>query len=100
MSGEAKTIQTPQGRKVRAEVMKRTVDVDGTPTDYWDVVSSSGFLSEGWPTRKLAIARRDQHLAEHETGKPAPPKAELLSEPEEDQLARGIADALAQRRRD
>ncbi len=94
---DSRTVGTPQGRKVRAEVFKRTIDVGGVETDYWDVASSSGFLSQGWPTKKLALERRDQHLTEHETGEPAPPKADLLTVPEEDQLARGIAEALAKR---
>lgn len=66
---------------------------------YYDLACECGFLSEGWPTKKLATARRDQHVAEHETGDPAPPKAELLSVPAEDRAAQNISDALARRRR-
>ena len=77
---------------------KREVEVDGTTTPYYDLACQCGFLSEGWPQRKLAEARRDQHLAEHETGEPAPDKRELLVEHENDRAARGIAEALAQRR--
>ncbi len=66
---------------------------------YYDLACECGFLSEGWPTKKLATERRDQHVIEHDTGEPAPPKAELLTEPAEDRAAQNIARALANRRR-
>lgn len=84
---------------MKTVIEKREIDVGGVATLYYDFACECGFLSEGWPTKKLATARRDQHLAEHETGRPAPSKADLLvSEPLEHRAARGIARALAKRR--
>lgn len=87
---------------MRTAIEKSEVEVDGEKVTYWDVACGEcpgGFLSEGWPTKKLAMERRDQHVKEHETGEPAPPKAELLTEPAQDRAARNIAQALASRRR-
>lgn len=36
-----------------------------------------GFISSGWPTKKAAKERFEQHVTEHETGKPAPDQADL-----------------------
>lgn len=42
-------------------------------------VCECGFFSLGWPTKKQATIRKDQHLLEHEKGKDAimPPKEEV-----------------------
>ena len=79
---------------------RSVTDAEGAEIAHWDFfclcdsARGDGFLSEGWPTRKLAKARGDQHLAEHESGKPAPEKGELMS-PAEAARARTIAEALA-----
>lgn len=82
---------------MQTKIEKREVEVDGTPTAYYDVACECTWLSEGWPERKLATARRDQHVTEHETGEPAPEKGELMSGPQRS-AADGIAAALAKRR--
>lgn len=81
---------------MQTKIEKREVEVDGKVTACWDLACECTFLSEGWPTRKLADLRRDQHLAEHETGEPAPEKGLLMSNPERT-AADGIAAALAKR---
>lgn len=34
------------------------------------------FVSSGWPTKKAAATRGAEHMAEHETGDPAPELAD------------------------
>jgi hypothetical protein len=77
----------------RTMVQRFTVDSDSGELAHYDLYCECGFLSEGWPTKKLAEARCDQHLEEHRTGKPAPPHIELLAGDEATQ-AKNIADAL------
>ncbi len=82
---------------MKTVIEKREVDLNDSPTMYYDFACQCGFLSEGWPTRKLAKERGDQHLAEHETGEPPPEKGELLAGAIRT-AADGIAEALAKRR--
>lgn len=82
-------------------VQANKVKVNGKEVDHYDAfclcdpVRGEGFLSEGWPTKRLAKARLDQHLEEHRTGEPAPPHAELMT-PAEQVQAVDIATALAE----
>jgi hypothetical protein len=84
---------------MKTAIERSEVEVAGEPTTYYDVACECGFLSEGWPQRKLATERRDQHLAEHETGDPAPSPGDLLASTADRDAADGIALALAKRRR-
>lgn len=40
------------------------------------VCEDCGFVSSGWPTKKAASERGEQHAAEHESGEPMPELAE------------------------
>lgn len=43
----------------------------------WTAICACGFTSTGWPTRKQAKIREEQHITEHSTGEPMPDKAEV-----------------------
>lgn len=57
-------VTAPAAVKYRTRVVK-----DDDPGTY-DAECACGFTSAGWPQRKLAAARVDEHAAEHETGEP------------------------------
>lgn len=49
----------------------RVVPVDGDDGRSYDGQCACGFVTAGWPQKKLAQARLDEHTAEHATGEPA-----------------------------
>lgn len=51
--------------------MKVQVRRDPENPDTWEGGCTCGFSSKGWPTKKLATERMEDHVAEHETGEPA-----------------------------
>ncbi len=91
-------LTTNEGEVMQTAIEKRVITIDGADTNYWDFACECGYLFEGAPTKKIATTRKEQHLTEHETGEPAPPKAELLGTPQEVDAAERIARAFEQRR--
>ncbi len=67
---------------------------EGEDLTHYDLGCECGYTAIGFPTRKLADNRKSEHLAEHETGEPAPPINDAFTT-EEQSAADRIADALA-----
>lgn len=50
----------------------RVVPVDGDGTRTYDFQCACGFTSSGWVSERLAVTRGVEHVAEHDSGEPAP----------------------------
>lgn len=58
----------------------RVVPRDGDGTRSYDGQCACGFTSTGWPQKKIAASRIDEHTAEHESGEPMRELVEFRAE--------------------